>query len=491
MKKWLLLPLLLLISCNTEEFGASSQGGSVGVDPIVQYQVQGCSASTLVKPPVDILFLIDNSASVYHLNDALRQAMANTLTQVSDDFDYRAMVAPLIPESTNENLTNFPVVASKPIASTLVNYIGSAEKLATDIQPFSQLVGGSSEFGVKRAIDIINANHRSNANDTVFRKGAYTHVLLVSNGDDNEAIYSGGYLDIPATTALQTQRVTQLKQFTRKYYDSLPSGDASKPSLLRSEQFRFITIVPHSSCGNGMINAVRYKDVSRQIYNYSTNSNVTSGSIADSFNLCSQSLANVFQSASQNISQVTVPHIYNWWPVATTNTFDTTQIRVVKSNGYECTRNDLTNGFRYDNVFYNNKNTRESPIPPAGQPAEPYTGYLVELFGNCKATFPECVYVKLQNPPEYRGFIVLDRQPNTSTIAIFKNGTQIPESMVNGWSYYGEFSGNILIKSAADRTPVEPGIYQTGYAIKLNGTAVISNGDKIDYYFTSIATNTP
>lgn len=491
MKQILIIFFILMVGCNPEEFGVSSQSGTVGVDPIATYQKTGCAASTLIKPPVDILFLVDNSASVYYLNDTLRQAMANTLTQISDDYDYRAMVAPLISISPTESLTNFPVVANTPITSTLVNYIGTAEQIASNIQPFSSIVGGASEPGVKRAIDIINANHRQNAADTVFRKGAYTHVVILSNGDDNEAVYSNGYLNIAATNALQEQRVLELKKFTRKFYDTYFAPD--RGLLLRSEEFRFVTIVAHSNCGPGMIKGTRYMDVSRQTYNYVTNSNVTTGGGPDSIDICNSSLDNVFAQVSANIQQVIVPHVYNWWPVATTNTFDTTQIRVIKSTNaggtYECTRDDMTNGFVYHNTFMTNKETRESPLPPPGTLAEPYTGYLIEMFGQCKVTFPECIYIDLQDPPSYRGYIVFDREPSISTIRVFKapavNPTarvEIPQNATNGWTYIGTFSGNIMILAPGNfNNPMPPS--QAGYAVRLNGTAAATNGDILEYYF--------
>jgi hypothetical protein len=451
--------LFLAFSCTEEKFGKRSQNINVTGDPIITQSTDACANRTLQKPPVDVLYLVDNSSSIYFLNEAIRDSIGLSLAQLSNDFDYRAMVAPLIPEPGESSLTNFPKFASTPVSSVVIGNVCPAEAIActnqgslppgcTCFQPFQQLVGGAQEHGLKRIADIINANMHSNNTHSFFRRGAYTHVILISNGDDNESVYVNGFLDIAQTNALVNQRINAIKQFTRTYYDQNPNS-----SLLRSEEFRLFTIVPHSNCATGYINGARYKDASRQIYNYSTGNNVPSESIVDSLNICGANFNSVMSTISQNIKSVTVPHVYNWWPVAPTNNFDTNNIQVQKSTGYVCPRGNTTNGFVFDNVYRTNQETRESPVPPPGTLAEPYTGYLIRLYGQCKVTFPECLKVTVQNPPIYRGYVALTLKPDVSTITVKINGQTINQSTTNGWEYVGNYVGNILITGPDNFTP--------------------------------------
>ncbi len=474
--------ILLLVGCSGEQFSASEKNGSIAASPVETYEVSSCASRTVNKPPVDLLYLVDNSSSVNFLNETLRNSIASSMANLSQDFDYRAIVAPLIPESNEQNLTSFLKFASDGVYADQNDDVYTAYQLASVYQPFTQLVGGASELGLKRTYDIINANIG------FFRKGAYTQVVLISNGDDNEAVYVNGYLDVAATNNKLQQRINDLKKFTRKYYDTLPAG-TEKNNALRSEEFRFLTLVPHSSCKSGFIDARRYRDVSRQIYNYVTNSSLPSGSIVDSVDICSGDYNNLLSQISNNISSITVPHVYNWWPLAPINSFDQNHITVRKSNGVVCNRDDLSNGFRYDNQYRINRETRESPAPPSGELAEPYTGYLIELFGNCKVVWPECLHVTLQNPPVYRGYLDLEvaYTPDISQAVIKVNGQVIPRisssNPSNGWEYVGSFAGNIYIAAPDDfvSAPAEVSLDNGPHFIRFRGSSTPSKQDEVTW----------
>lgn len=74
-------------------------------------------------------------------------------------------------------------------------------------------------------------------------------------------------------------------------------------------------------------------------------------------------------------------------------------------------------------------------------------------------------------------YAVIPDQPIVSSIVVKKNGTVVPQSNTNGWSYVG-FLSNQPIAFAP-----YPSNNQTGYFVKMNGTAQYSGTDviTIDY----------
>lgn len=70
-----------------------------------------------------------------------------------------------------------------------------------------------------------------------------------------------------------------------------------------------------------------------------------------------------------------------------------------------------------------------------------------------------------------------DRQPVVSSIKVWKNGVQIPQSNSNGWSYVGYASNQ-----PTSYYPTS-GNVRSGYMIKLNGSAVFQGSDNITFDF--------
>jgi hypothetical protein len=71
---------------------------------------------------------------------------------------------------------------------------------------------------------------------------------------------------------------------------------------------------------------------------------------------------------------------------------------------------------------------------------------------------------------------ISDVEPEPSSIVIKKNGATIPQSATNGWTYVGQRSGYTSYSPSL-------GNYQTGYMVRLNGTAEFKGSDtiSIDY----------
>lgn len=75
-----------------------------------------------------------------------------------------------------------------------------------------------------------------------------------------------------------------------------------------------------------------------------------------------------------------------------------------------------------------------------------------------------------------KSYLVLNTQPNTATIKVFKNGVEIPAGSTNGWEYIGMSTQHIIT------SPI-PMNQATGYMIRLNGTAKMNGADvaRVEY----------
>jgi hypothetical protein len=73
------LPLLLLLAvtgCSKEQFGSVPQSELSSVDGLKSFEQLSCSTFTLIKPKVDILYVVDNSTSTYYVGNDVKTAIA-------------------------------------------------------------------------------------------------------------------------------------------------------------------------------------------------------------------------------------------------------------------------------------------------------------------------------------------------------------------------------------------------------------------------------
>ena len=477
---------LLLLSCGKEEFTKTATKSSTQASPIQQSTQNSCSNFTLVKPPVDILFVIDNTETTNFISAQTKSALQSTINLVSNQFDYRIMVAPLVDDGNSR----FPIVLADPSSISCPasppplsnpNCLLSRVVPADNINFFSQVVGGSREWGFQRVLQVIRDNMNGTSN--VFRRNAYTIVVLVSNGDDTDFTFDP-MTGLPITSHFNAR----LNDFVSLI--GSPQGSNTSTTQLNASTFRFLSIVPHSTTCyegyrwwslNSSSNAVyqnRYIEMSRRLYQISGSQDQSGKTHPDSYDLCSGNFAQIFEDGiNKTIQQVVVGHKYNFWPVSTNNNFDIQQLRVFK-NGVQLTANDTQNGF----VFHNTDQTRNTRFAPSA--GEPFTGYLVELFGNAQVTYPECIMIQTQTPADYYGYVALSKEPDLSSVILEINGVRIPQSSTDGWTYFGYSpSLNVRVKSRTDLTTAEPGIFRSGYFLKLHGNAVYTNSDRVDARF--------
>lgn len=492
--KFLLLVLSLLLGgCGKEMFSASKSTQFNKTAPIIKNTSQSCSNFTHIKPEVDFLFLWDNSSSSVFINDQTKAALNNTIDLVSSRFDYHMLLAPLIASgnSSAKLITETP----DGLSSTALNMKIDRSLAAQTLSSFPT-VSHSSENGVERVRELLALN----INNGVFRQGAYTIVVVMSNQDDNSWVVGSAPSAYDRNNYIN-QKLDQI--LCLRGHHSSPCSGAS----INSQQMRFISVVAHDEDCNGTNSSFDenyvYKKMSELMYGAYYTGGVTSPtdqagrSTADSYNICDVSdFSRVFDGVNNSIQDQVIAHKYNYWPVATSGAgaIDANEITVTKNTGdtYQLLQEPVapgTDGFTFQNSVQT-QNTRYLPTP-----GEPFNGYLVKLYGAAQVTYPECMTVTTQTPKEWFGYVNIQNKPIESSIALKINGQTITQSSSNGWELMKENgqpkyqqSFNIKINGPGDYTPAFPALNKSGYFLKLNGNAVYSNGANIEINFLPTGT---
>lgn len=497
-KFFLLVALATLFSCAKEEFIAN-KGVQVGsVNPLESSSTKLCSQSTLISPQVDILMLWDNSSSFNFVNSATKASMTSLINSVSENFDYHILSAPLVPNTSTPLYESILVAKNNTGLNSSALGILKSKEAAVASLAFSSGPGGA-EAGVDRAISVIEQN-RSNG---IFRTGAYTIIVVMSNEDDKSCELSTGYASC-SPYDIDQQLNPKINKLLCLRGNTFVNCSGSGVTPLDSSMMRFINIAPLTSCSSGLnkINQ-RYRKTAKALYEaeykadqygnkWPTSNDHLSPDVSgapDSYDLCSSrfDFNHIFDGVNTAIKQTLLKHKYDYWPVAgASSNFDPDTIRVTRtdgkvllnravdpsaSNGYELL---LDSGGRPATVT---KNTRFYPTP-----GEPFTGKMIRLYGadgNDKIVYPDCLTISYDGVKSTYGYAYLKYgQPQVSTIQVFKsvNGgayTPIPQSTTNGWDYIGlQFTSALDPNLKAVDLP--PGT-TSGYFIRLNGTYKFQN----------------
>ena len=106
-------------------------------------------------------------------------------------------------------------------------------------------------------------------------------------------------------------------------------------------------------------------------------------------------------------------------------------------------------------------------------------GIHLDLCSNTIEASLNAVAQHIQSQPMYfkKNYLVLESQPDQSTIKVYKNGVLLPQAATNGWTYAGLLTSQPLIYYPTNLAPA------TGYMIKLNGTAELNGSDtsRVEY----------
>lgn len=509
----LFILLLAVASCGNERFSSIKNTESTPPPSRETSEVSKCSEFTYIKPEVDFLFLWDNSTSSLFVDNTTLNALANLLTNISNQFDYHVMIAPL--KATGSSQAKLAAATPNGLGASALGMQVPLSSIPASALGFTK-VGGNQEAGITRAVNLINSN-RSNG---IFRQNAYLNVVIISNQDDNS--WEQGFPPSAYDRQIYVNEKLNELLCLRGHYNP-PSGlSCTGISALNSQQMRFMSVVAYSdpatqSCGQ--LNYWRqnrvYKEISSRIYSAPyTNSVVLTDQNSrsdletssgfynfDSYNICSQSsFSSLFDGINASIQATLIPHKYNYAPVAGPGAIiDPNAIKVFK-NGAELARltppvGPTDNGFTFNNIVQT-VNTRYEPTP-----GEPFTGYLVELHGSARAAYPDCLRATTTTPAEYFGYIPLNAKPYEPSISVKINNVSIPKSSVNGWQLVKDGGGdprffsskNIKIQSNAAKCPVSgdsnryceanPPVSRSGYMIQVFGTAIYSNGANIQVVY--------
>jgi hypothetical protein len=449
---WLCL-IMIFGGCTKEQFTTAPREERMITDPVKNFQNMTCANSTTVKPPVDILYVVDNSMSAQYLSSTVRSQIRQTIDGISQNFDYRVMVAPLFSISSTE--TNYPIVtnnaASLPPGANVVNL--------ESINFFNTTSGGNSEEGFKRVIQLIELNRPQ-----IFRNNAHTIIVMVSNGDDTGAQF-----------CLNGQCTTSPSNFSQ-WFNELKSLRSSLHTESPQKQFRFFSLVAHSNCQSGWVRGQNYINMSKQI-----SQDLNQSSSTDTFDICSGNLG-VFSGVNETIRQLIVPHVYDRWPVSSEP-----KENIVVESVHRMTAQGQSvlipeSGFE---VIYSAAPLPTRILPSVGEPTQ---GTMIQLKPEFHVTFPDCLVVKTRTPTEYYQYVVLSSDPQVETIILRIRGENIPQDSTNGWSFVGyRERQNIKIRPLEDGSFVENSqapLFKTGYFLELHGSARYGSGETVEIFYS-------
>lgn len=462
------LLLFLFTSCAKEEFATKRNLNSINVPLTFSSTVENCSDYTLIRPYVDFLFLWDNTSSQVFVSNETKSALNQTINLISNRFDYHIMMAPLVQTGSN---TNFLISRNTVGLSSSALDIRIDESEAEDSLDSFTTSGSSEEHGIQRAVDIISQN-RSNG---IFRKNSYVVIVVMSNGND-QFFTSSGFYDGPATNNYVQSKLQEL----------------SNLSIEReSIKTRFISLVGHQSCNNGWKEGSTYRQFSALVHenNYNCSSDQSSdyeclSQTPDSHDICQMNFSGLFDAVNNSITDTVVKHKYDHWPISMQEEpilFDENTIQVFKSTGEELLEvsgeTPGENGWKYIGYKVNQPTTYE---PFVGENVSAHT---LQLFGDAKVTYPECLLISYESPTYYYGYGYLDAKPLEGSIRVKKNGVLISE---DEWTYIG-FKEAQNLRVIGPGNPSEPFLEGfpadtvfNKYIIKFSESFIYQNGDVIE-----------
>jgi hypothetical protein len=456
-----LLFLATLTGCGNEQFGTGGQSSNSTANPLTSYSHQSCSNFTLIKPKVDVVYVVDNSASTYYLASEIKSALRSTVDTLSSDFDYRVIGTPLIETANGNNdyqvMTNSSDLAGLPSAPKRI-------QSSSEFTFFSNPGGGGYERGLARVNSFVTA-HKSSG---LIRSNAHTIIVLISNGRDADIEAQGPFGNGESI-------------YNASAFSSALNTLKSKKNA--SYQLRFASVTAHTNCQSGWFGSQKsYVQMSKEIYNYSGASDQDGDSSPDAYDLCGGGITSIFSSVNSSIKQVLIEHGYRYWPITFAENNETVslseiQVTKVSQNGSRVNLVRDVDWTYQDNVNPMVINTRE--VPTSG---EPVTGRHFVRFSNL-LMYPDCVLVTSVSRTEYFDWVVLPRKP-LLPVTVRVNGVEIPQSALN--TAQVSTSQTLNIKAAYPTTQDEnPPVMRTGFMIQItNPQYFYKSGDTVDTLYT-------
>ena len=328
---------LALAGCGAEQFGSVPQSSTSSPNAVSNYSQLSCTSSTLIKPKVDILYVVDNSGSSFYISSQIKQAILNTVGTVSQQFDYRIIGTPLIPDSTPNDdyqvLTNSSDALPNPGRKII-----SAKELTFFSNPGTQY---ATEKGLRTIVEFINTSG-------VIRSNAHLIVVLVSNGRDTEV----------ESDPQGNGNNVQSSLFAIRY-NSTSNLKASPYQL-----YFYSATAKSNSCGRTPSSSdyATYQGWWKSTLSYvAMADSLPNGT---SYDLCTQSVDSIFGYVNSAIQQEVIPHQYRYFPMTFAKASDTRNsfgdIKVYKVSGTLLHKKCLLAGHA-DQSASGMENTRELP----------------------------------------------------------------------------------------------------------------------------------
>lgn len=513
MKRTLFLTasLILLSSCAKEEFSSNKGKQSASVSEAITTSAKLCAQSTLISPQVDILMLWDNTTSFNFVNSETKSAMSNLISSVSEKFDYHVLSAPLVPANTSASsgtLYEAQLIAksSTGLNSSALSILRTKENAIASLG-FTTSSAGASESGIDRAYNIINQNKGAN---NIFRPGAYTIIVIISNEDDKgcgmDDETNPGNVNCSSPPDYNRYLAPRISRFLNLRGNSNANNLGAN---LNSSMMRFINISPLTSCKSGSYKMnYMYRAMAKTMYEapYTNGWPQSSDHLSpdlpnypDSYDLCSNnfSFSHIFDGVNTAIKETLLKHKYDHWPIASSTTsVDPDSVRVVRSDGKILAnrRVNTSTSAGFEVILDNEgntanliaQNTRYSPTS-----GEPFTGKLIRLFGDNteddKVVYPDCLTVTYTEVKSTIGYIYLKYGEPSTDIEVTINGTKVPKSSSDGWDYMGLLFTDSPSLDKNYKIVGLPAGTSSGYFLRLNGTWKKQNNTalSVEVYYNS------
>jgi len=464
MKSLLLLSsLLFLFSCGKEQFGTAAQQESSQADALKAFHQASCSSHTLIKPKVDILYVVDNSSSTYYLKDSIRDSIKNTVNSVSKEFDYRIIGIPLIPNQKNSPNSQFEVLTN------------SADPLPSGVYPLNSAnefffykwspPANGQEYGLRRITDFMSAQ------SSLFRPEAYHLIVLISNGRDTE-------VEVAAFDNGQT------KEAEPGIFNTRLAAFNDLKSQLQSIQLRMLSVTTSSSCANDntgwLSSELSYRKMSESLYETSlaTDSPIRK----DKYDLCSTSdIRNIYTAVNNSIKKILIPHKYQYWPITFAENNERVSLDDIKV--YKYTQGSVpvlmspSEWSYHEHTTPGPLNTRIFPTPGEAVSGKHFIEFTTPL------EYPSCVQVTSVSKTEYFGWVVLPRPAKPQSLVIRVNGVQIPSEAITYNPTPVTTPTNIKVQHKG--SSLYPEVKKTGYFIKITNPAYYyKSGDNVEVNYT-------
>jgi hypothetical protein len=464
--------LTTLVGCGSEEFGTVPQSTTEAPNPLTSFSHSSCSQSTLVKPKVDVLYLVDNSPSTVHIPSAIKQGIQNTAATLSTAFDYRVIVTPLLETNSGNNdfqvMTNSSELSGIPSDHRRVQVAGQFKFFNTPPEDVNPPKVGEYERGLNRTVSFINA-HKNN----LLRNGAHLILVIVSNGRDLEIESTNENGQVNVDTAIYNQRRQSLINF-------------KNAQNLNLAQLRLFTVAPkQKDCQEGWRAATgSYLAMAKQLY-YESGAGDNS-QYEDNYNLCTSEYSNLFAGINSSIQQQVLKHQYRYWPVTFAETNSDVSIGEMKvfkvsQNGTKTELMTPSSWLYEDKGAPTTVDTRE--LPTVG---EPVSGrHFIKFTNGNLISYPDCVLVQSVSKTEYFGYVVLPQKPVPGSVAIWVNGISLPSSAWTDESSTVQ-TKNIKVDHPSGNPPgsANPPVVKSGFMLKLKPAYYYKSGDNLQINYT-------